>query len=1256
MKQQKSASKSAFLLARTLTAIALCLSGVALAVVAINNSALQRSAPVVADDELAEAMKPMPLPDSEEDEAERLEQLEQFWNDRVTYPTGVFNPEWVRAAVRHDKTITEAIPEGSHARLSMRGQYMDALSTTSWTGLGPSPERMTGCTGCFDYTKTAGRVNEVVVDPTTTTNGSIVAYAAGVGGGVWKTTNCCSSTTTWNLTTNDPLIATLAIGELTMDPNDHNTLYAGTGDLRFGNLTFGSQGILKTTDAGATWKVLGSEVFVPSYPLAAGQFPQYNAVGKVRVDPNNSNNVVAGTKLGLYFSRDGGITWTGPVSPHGFSGQRNDITGLDLKNIGGVTRIIAAVGVRGFATASQVEIGNNGGNGIYSTTLPAEGVPSTPFTFLTTNASGWRFGQQVTGSPYATNAPLNASSGQAYGGVNIGNQIGRIDMAVAPSNPNVIYAQVQSIAPNNNSGCGNTSGCQLGAFYSNDAGATWTFMPGSQGGALRQCQNTGTANSATSPGDYPQNWYDQHVEVDPNDPNRVFFDTHEIWFATQNGTQWYDLSCVYTQSTAIGVHADQHALTFVPGSSSILLAGHDGGVSGATDVHLTVLNTKRPAWFNMDNGFNTIEFYAGDISGNFATSSNPHAVGGSQDNGPSSVMFNGQPTGPAEWQMGLGGDGFSGQIETVNGYATGTIVYTTPAVAGETFVIGSQTFTFVATRTGAGQVAISTVANTQGNNIVAAINADIPATATAFRPAGTTIYVAASYPGPTGNDVTFTENASTLTMNGSGKLGGTIAGGAPNMSRFWEGNNSGGLARCFLNCTQGGAIWQSRRSWNADQQSFVLPVNLFHGGIPGGDQCLENAPSNGCGHMIAGTTRVWETVTAHTFVNDWYITNNPPGATGGPNLTKGTLGNRSYINQVKYSPKYFSVAIAGTNDGNVQIGFNLGTGVASQANWVNVTGNNAVLPNRPILGIALDPSVPARDVPVGYASVGGFDENTPSTPGHVFQVTCTSNCASFTWLNKTGNLPNIPAASIIPNPNNAKQVFVGTDWGVYFTNDITQASPVWSRFTNGMPYTMIWELQIDRGATTLSAWTRGRGAWVYPLPSADISLAAPTLHSAASRMNHAGSGNRDLPLALSGQPTVEPRRNSAGTFQVVFTFSEPVNSGTASSSSGSTSTSFSGNNMIVNVSGVNDRQTITVTANNVSGPDTDTMPSASVSMSVLQGDVTNDRTVNSGDLMQVRSHSGQATDGINFRYDVNVDGFINVGDTIVTRNKSGNTL
>ena len=146
---------------------------------------------------------------------------------------------------------------------------------------------------------------------------------------------------------------------------------------------------------------------------------------------------------------------------------------------------------------------------------------------------------------------------------------------------------------------------------------------------------------------------------------------------------------------------------------------------------------------------------------------------------------------------------------------------------------------------------------------------------------------------------------------------------------------------------------------------------------------------------------------------------------------------------------------------------------------MDVTGGNTVLPNRPVLGIALDAAAPNATLATGYAAVGGFNANTPATPGHVFQVTCTANCATFTWANKTGNLPDIPVDSIIVNHNIPQQVFAGTDWGVYYTDDVTVASPTWFRFEDGMAHSMVWDLQIDRGATTLSAWTRGRGAYVY---------------------------------------------------------------------------------------------------------------------------------------------------------------------------------
>ena len=98
-------------------------------------------------------------------------------------------------------------------------------------------------------------------------------------------------------------------------------------------------------------------------------------------------------------------------------------------------------------------------------------------------------------------------------------------------------------------------------------------------------------------------------------------------------------TCGYSGPSPKPVHVDQHALAFVPGSSSMLLAGNDGGVHGTLNADAAALNTLRPTWFNMDLGFNTIEYYSGDISGNFATSSNPSAAGGAQDNAPSVIGF-----------------------------------------------------------------------------------------------------------------------------------------------------------------------------------------------------------------------------------------------------------------------------------------------------------------------------------------------------------------------------------------------------------------------------------------------------------------------------------------------------------------------------------------------------------------------------------------------------------------------------------------
>jgi len=496
---RRSLGKGGFINLRVLLGLFLAFTGVALAIFAGRDSAVRPA---------SEPERYMPVPGAKgQSESAALEQLEQYWHDRLTYPTGRFDPAWVRAAVAQHERMATGVPAGQHLKLNRANP--NALSTTNFTALGPQPLRMTGCSGCFDYTTTEGRVNAIAVDPTTTTNGSIVVYSAAVGGGVWKTTNCCSDMTTWTAVTDDPLISTISIDTLAIDPSNHNTIYAGTGDLNFGSFSMGSQGILKSIDAGATWTVLGENVFGMIYNEPPGQYPQYNAVGKVRVDPNNSNKVVAGTKQGVFFSYDGGTNWTGPCFTNAFNTQRQDVTGLELSNMGGgTTRIIAAIGTRGFPTTVQYDLGKNGANGLYSATMGSSGCPT--FTSIASNANGFIFGNQVPGSFYTTGAPMNAGTGSPCDypisggtgtcpGGSSSNQVGRIDIAVAPSNANYIYAQVCSIVWNNNTMCGNTNGCQLG--WASVAGlpsvsASWMAVLGRQKGYFFLAFHTAMAVSA----------------------------------------------------------------------------------------------------------------------------------------------------------------------------------------------------------------------------------------------------------------------------------------------------------------------------------------------------------------------------------------------------------------------------------------------------------------------------------------------------------------------------------------------------------------------------------------------------------------------------------------------------------------------------------------------------------------------------------------------------------------------------------------
>ncbi len=168
------------------------------------------------------------------------------------------------------------------------------------------------------------------------------------------------------------------------------------------------------------------------------------------------------------------------------------------------------------------------------------------------------------------------------------------------------------------------------------------------------------------------------------------------------------------------------------------------------------------------------------------------------------------------------------------------------------------------------------------------------------------------------------------------------------------------------------------------------------------------------------------------------------------------------------------------------------------------------------------------------------------------------------------------------------------------------------------------------------------------------------LSGVASRKTHGAAGDFDLPLALSGTSTIEPRTGGAnGDHKIVFTFPNALSSvAGAGVSSGSVSSSAIGpnpNQYTVNVTGITNAQYITVTLTNAQ----DTVGNAgnvSVQMGVLLGDVTASKSVNSSDIGSVKANSGQTANAGNFRTDVATNGSINSSDIGTTKSVSGTSL
>ncbi len=97
-----------------------------------------------------------------------------------------------------------------------------------------------------------------------------------------------------------------------------------------------------------------------------------------------------------------------------------------------------------------------------------------------------------------------------------------------------------------------------------------------------------------------------------------------------------------------------------------------------------------------------------------------------------------------------------------------------------------------------------------------------------------------------------------------------------------------------------------------------------------------------------------------------------------------------------------------------------------------------------------------------------------------------SSDSGATWQNKEGDFPDIPVKSILLNPLNTNEVAIGTELGVWFTNDFATAAPHWRQSYNGMRNVKVTDLDL-RNDNTVFAATYGRGIFSGMLTSAILS-------------------------------------------------------------------------------------------------------------------------------------------------------------------------
>ncbi|MDD5543353.1 MAG: glycosyl hydrolase [Acidobacteriia bacterium] len=402
---------------------------------------------------------------------------------------------------------------------------------------------------------TSGRVVGFAVDPKDRSH----YFVASASGGVWKTIN---AGTTWTPVFDSQ--GSYSIGTVAVDPKNPNVVWVGTGESNSQRSVGYGDGVYRSEDGGKSWKNVGLK--------------KSEHIARIAIDPRNSDTVYVaaegplwgpGGDRGLFKTVDGGKTWKSVLSISENTGISDVVIDKENPDV-----LYAAAYQRRRHVFTLIDGGPE--SALYKST-----------------DAGATWNKLTSGLPST--------------------DMGRIGLAIAPRDHNVVYAIIEST---------NKKG---GIFRSDNQGASWEKRNDFDSGAM----------------------YYSQIYVDPKITDRIYIMNVFIMVSDDGGKTVRRLG-------ERSKHVDSHVMWIDPHNTNYYLVGCDGGVYESFD---------RGATWAFKSNLPVTQFY--DVAVDNATPFY-NVYGGTQDNyslGGPSRTFSASGITNADWFVTQGGDGFVSRVD-----------------------------------------------------------------------------------------------------------------------------------------------------------------------------------------------------------------------------------------------------------------------------------------------------------------------------------------------------------------------------------------------------------------------------------------------------------------------------------------------------------------------------------------------------------------------------------------------------------------